>query len=222
MPGSSNRVARLSGGRAGSNPEPLRDIASWLERYKGFLGERYDRLDEYLRELQDTGEGAGRWQCSNWVTRPRRSMPMERSSSWSAPSKRRRAGLEGAHRGRADPALVGAAQDVDDRGGDGRPRRRQVALGRPLGRRRCAVHGRISRGRSAEASRQHGDLRRRAVQRPRARDRDADARRSRRQDEARSRSVFPSAEVLEGALATGMVGGAIELWDRLAEEIASI
>ena len=37
-----------------------------------------------------------------------------------------------------------------------------------------------------------------------------------------SRSVFPSAEVLEGALATGMVGGAIESWDRLAEEIASI
>ena len=35
-------------------PEPLRDIASWLERYKGFLGERYDRLDEYLRELQNT------------------------------------------------------------------------------------------------------------------------------------------------------------------------
>jgi DNA-binding transcriptional ArsR family regulator len=37
-------------------PEPLRDIASWLERYAAFLGERYDRLDEYLRELQDTGE----------------------------------------------------------------------------------------------------------------------------------------------------------------------
>ena len=37
-------------------PEPLRDIASWLERYRAFLGERYDRLDEYLRELQDTGE----------------------------------------------------------------------------------------------------------------------------------------------------------------------
>jgi uncharacterized protein YndB with AHSA1/START domain len=37
-----------------------------------------------------------------------------------------------------------------------------------------------------------------------------------------SRSVFPSAEVLEGALSTGMVGGAIESWDRLAEEIASI
>ena len=37
-----------------------------------------------------------------------------------------------------------------------------------------------------------------------------------------SRSRFPSAEALEGALATGMTGGAIESWDRLAEEIASI
>lgn len=35
-----------------------------------------------------------------------------------------------------------------------------------------------------------------------------------------SRSRFPSAEVLEGALATGMVGGAIESWDRLEEEVA--
>ena len=37
-----------------------------------------------------------------------------------------------------------------------------------------------------------------------------------------SRSRFPSVEALEGALATGMTGGAIESWDRLAEEIASI
>jgi uncharacterized protein YndB with AHSA1/START domain len=35
-----------------------------------------------------------------------------------------------------------------------------------------------------------------------------------------SRSRFPSAEALEGALATGMVGGAIESWDRLEEEVA--
>jgi uncharacterized protein YndB with AHSA1/START domain len=33
-----------------------------------------------------------------------------------------------------------------------------------------------------------------------------------------SRSRFPSSEALEGALATGMVGGAIESWDRLEEE----
>ena len=35
-----------------------------------------------------------------------------------------------------------------------------------------------------------------------------------------SRSVFPSEESLQGALATGMTGGAIESWDRLEEEIA--
>jgi len=35
-----------------------------------------------------------------------------------------------------------------------------------------------------------------------------------------SRSRFPSAEVLEGALATGMIGGALESYDRLAAEIA--
>ena len=37
-----------------------------------------------------------------------------------------------------------------------------------------------------------------------------------------SRSRFPSAESLQGALSTGMVGGAIESWDRLAEEVARI
>ena len=33
-------------------PEPLRDVAVWLDRYRELLGERYHRLDEYLRELQ--------------------------------------------------------------------------------------------------------------------------------------------------------------------------
>ena len=37
-----------------------------------------------------------------------------------------------------------------------------------------------------------------------------------------SRSVFPSAESLQGAIATGMTGGAIESWDRLEEELASM
>jgi uncharacterized protein YndB with AHSA1/START domain len=35
-----------------------------------------------------------------------------------------------------------------------------------------------------------------------------------------SRSRFPSVEVLAGALATGMIGGALESYDRLAEEFA--
>ena len=37
-----------------------------------------------------------------------------------------------------------------------------------------------------------------------------------------SRSAFSSAEILEGVLSTGMVGGAIESWDRIAEELARI
>jgi uncharacterized protein YndB with AHSA1/START domain len=37
-----------------------------------------------------------------------------------------------------------------------------------------------------------------------------------------SRSRFPSVESLEGALGTGMVSGAIETWDRIAEELANV
>jgi uncharacterized protein YndB with AHSA1/START domain len=36
-----------------------------------------------------------------------------------------------------------------------------------------------------------------------------------------SRSRFPSVDSLEGALATGMIGGALESWDRIAEEVAA-
>ena len=34
-----------------------------------------------------------------------------------------------------------------------------------------------------------------------------------------SRSKFPSVEILETALATGMIGGALESYDRIANEI---
>jgi uncharacterized protein YndB with AHSA1/START domain len=40
-----------------------------------------------------------------------------------------------------------------------------------------------------------------------------------RQTRAVNRSQFPSIEALEGALASGMIGGALESWDRLAAEI---
>ena len=33
-------------------PTALRDIDNWLERYRSFWEERFDRLDDYLRELQ--------------------------------------------------------------------------------------------------------------------------------------------------------------------------
>ena len=39
------RPCRLSAG-------PLRDVADWVEHYRSFWTESFDRLDEYLREVQ--------------------------------------------------------------------------------------------------------------------------------------------------------------------------
>jgi DNA-binding transcriptional ArsR family regulator len=33
-------------------PQPLRDVAMWVAQYREFLGQSFDRLDEYLRDLQ--------------------------------------------------------------------------------------------------------------------------------------------------------------------------
>jgi DNA-binding transcriptional ArsR family regulator len=40
------RPARLVG-------DPIKEVAEWSERYRHFWEESYDRLDEYLAELQD-------------------------------------------------------------------------------------------------------------------------------------------------------------------------
>lgn len=37
-------------------PEPLKEVAEWAERYRRFWDESYDRLDEYLDELQGRGQ----------------------------------------------------------------------------------------------------------------------------------------------------------------------
>jgi DNA-binding transcriptional ArsR family regulator len=39
--------------------EPLREVAEWTERYRSFWEESYDRLDEYLEELQGRGKEKG-------------------------------------------------------------------------------------------------------------------------------------------------------------------
>jgi DNA-binding transcriptional ArsR family regulator len=39
------RPARLEAG-------PLRDVAAWLEHYRRFFDESFDRLDDYLRQIQ--------------------------------------------------------------------------------------------------------------------------------------------------------------------------
>ena len=46
------RPARLEAG-------PLREVADWVERYRRFWEESYDRLDEYLDELQDRAKERG-------------------------------------------------------------------------------------------------------------------------------------------------------------------
>ncbi|MCP2322750.1 DNA-binding transcriptional ArsR family regulator [Hamadaea flava] len=35
-------------------PAPLRDVTEWVETYRRFWEARYDRLDDYLQELQQT------------------------------------------------------------------------------------------------------------------------------------------------------------------------
>jgi DNA-binding transcriptional ArsR family regulator len=46
------RPARLEAG-------PIKEVAEWTERYRRFWEERYDRLEEYLDELQGRGKGKG-------------------------------------------------------------------------------------------------------------------------------------------------------------------
>jgi DNA-binding transcriptional ArsR family regulator len=46
------RPARLEAG-------PLKDVAEWTERYRRFWEESYDRLDQYLDELQGRGKEKG-------------------------------------------------------------------------------------------------------------------------------------------------------------------
>jgi DNA-binding transcriptional ArsR family regulator len=40
-------------------PEPLRDLAGWLENYRRFWDESFDRLDAYLKELQQADAASG-------------------------------------------------------------------------------------------------------------------------------------------------------------------
>jgi DNA-binding transcriptional ArsR family regulator len=46
------RPARLEAG-------PLKEVAEWTEGYRRFWEESYDRLDEYLEELQGRGKEKG-------------------------------------------------------------------------------------------------------------------------------------------------------------------
>jgi DNA-binding transcriptional ArsR family regulator len=47
------RPCRLSAG-------PLKDVADWVEHYRRFWEESFDRLDEYLKEIQSKEQKHGR------------------------------------------------------------------------------------------------------------------------------------------------------------------
>jgi DNA-binding transcriptional ArsR family regulator len=57
------RAGLISRGRvAQSRPcrleaRPLKEAADWVERYRSFWEEGFDRLDDYLREIRREGEG---------------------------------------------------------------------------------------------------------------------------------------------------------------------
>jgi hypothetical protein len=38
------------------DPEPLRQIAEWMQQYRQFWEERYERLDSYLRDLKEDSD----------------------------------------------------------------------------------------------------------------------------------------------------------------------
>lgn len=38
------------------HPEPLKDIDEWMEQYRQFFEESFDRLDSYLKEIQTKQE----------------------------------------------------------------------------------------------------------------------------------------------------------------------
>lgn len=40
--------------------EPLKEVADWVEHYRRFWDESFDRLDQYLRELQKKEKQRGR------------------------------------------------------------------------------------------------------------------------------------------------------------------
>jgi len=42
------------------DPAPLKDVAAWVERYRQMWEQRFDRLDDYLRQLQREEKKHGR------------------------------------------------------------------------------------------------------------------------------------------------------------------
>ena len=46
----------------GTSPARLKEVADWVERYRRFWEQSFDRLDDYLRKLQTKEKKHGRKQ----------------------------------------------------------------------------------------------------------------------------------------------------------------
>ena len=96
------RPCRLAAG-------PLKDASDWLEHYRRFWEEAFDRLEDYLRELQrkrGEKEGAKKNGPQEVIQPPNR--PNCALDCHSRLRRATRTGVEGAHRARAPRTMVGA------------------------------------------------------------------------------------------------------------------
>ena len=209
------RPCRLSAG-------PLREVAGWVEQYRRHWEESFDRLGDYLRELQDARSRKGTTMTATRIDRGStdttadllgRGRPRLRADLRRAARPR----VAGVHGSRDRPALVGQARHHDDRRGDGRPTGwhwRYVSQD-PV-REDVAFYGEYleidppRRFRwtfmfDVEGVGPMGGPETHTFE-------DVGGR-----TKVTSVAELGSVEALEGALESGMIEGGLELWDRLAE-----
>ena len=60
-------------------PEPLRDVADWVEHYRDLWEERFDRLDDYLSDLQGSASADRERTQQPW--RQLRQQPRQRTGT---------------------------------------------------------------------------------------------------------------------------------------------
>ncbi len=126
-------------------PEPLRDVSDWLGQYRRHWEASFDRLDDYLQELQATTPATKRGPrgprqrkeptddgSTTARQRPDDGLPGRPRARLRAGLRRpARPGLDRDHGSRPDHELVGSAWLYHDRRGDGPPDRWPLALHQP-------------------------------------------------------------------------------------------
>ena len=209
-------------------PEPLRDVADWVDQYRRHWEESFERLDAYLRDVQDSSRST---EMETTMTATRidrgstdtttiyseggdlvfeRTFDAPRELVWKAFTDPRSSPAGGARTARRRPS---------PRWTSGRAARGATSAARP-DREDVAFFGEYLEIDAAERFRWtfmfdvEGIGPRAARRRTRSRTWAA--------GRGSVRGHIGSPEAIEGALATGMVAGAIETWDRLEALLSEI